>query len=387
MDSASITTAQSNRLSQIIALMEKRLSEIQALDSQIHASLQIDEIEAAITSSADLNDQIFINIDTLKRFLHNFNQTAESTGVSTSASSHTMNSNANRNNTRLPKLNLPTFSGNYKNWTSFFDLFTSSVDSNSTLTNSQKLQYLKASLTADAAKLLSSFTVTDNNYETALDVLKKRYNNPRMIARAHVQSIFDLPKMRNDNGNDLRKLIEGIEEHRLSLQTLGLPVEHYDLFLIFLVTERLDLETRRQWEIASPGTSLQTYEALKTFIETRCNALEASTPSPKQFYSEHKNQSQQNSQQHNQSYAGTQSIETCLCCGQEHRLYTCPKYNGLTIDEKTDFIKKKDYASTAFGTDIVFRTAQVLVNARNVIVLITQLFIDKRKISKLIQLQ
>ena len=215
MDSASITTDQSNRLSQIIALMEKRLSDIQALDSQIHASLQIDEIEAAITSSADLNDQIFINIDTIKRFLHNFNQTAESTGVSTSASSHTMNSNANRNNTRLPKLNLSTFSGNYKNWTSFFDLFTSSVDSNSTLTNSQKLQYLKASLTADAAKLSSSFTVTNNNYETALDVLKKRYNNPRMIARAHVQSIFDLPKMRNDNGNDLRKLIEGIEEHHL----------------------------------------------------------------------------------------------------------------------------------------------------------------------------
>ena len=79
-----------------------------------------------------------------------------------------------------------------------------------------------------------------------------------MIARAHVQSIFDLPKMRNDNGKDLRKLMKGIEEHRLGLQTLGLPVEHYDLFLIFLVTERLDLETRQQCEIASPGRSLQT---------------------------------------------------------------------------------------------------------------------------------
>ena len=66
--------------------------------------------------------------------------------------------------------------------------------------------------------------------------------------------------MRNGNGEGLRKLIEGIEEHRLSLQTLGLPVEHYDLVLIFLVTERLDLETRRQWKIASPGTSVQTYE-------------------------------------------------------------------------------------------------------------------------------
>ena len=68
------------------------------------------------------------------------------------------------------------------------------------------------------------------------------------------------------------------------MQLLGLPVEHYDLSLLFLVTERL--ESRRHWENASPGTSLQTFKALKTFIETRCNALEASTPS-EHFYSEH----------------------------------------------------------------------------------------------------
>ena len=114
MDSIRITTDQSNRLSQIITLMEERLSEVQALNSQIHATLQVDDIEAAITSSVDLNDQIFINIDTIKRFLHNLNQTAESSGFNTGASSHALNSNTNRNNTRLPKFNLPTFSGNYK---------------------------------------------------------------------------------------------------------------------------------------------------------------------------------------------------------------------------------------------------------------------------------
>ena len=230
MDSARITTDHSNHLSQIITLMKKRLSEIQALDSQRHASLEIDEIEAAITSSADFNYQIFNNIDTKEHFFHDFNQTAEATGVNTASSSYTLNSDANRNNTRLPKLNLPTFSGNLKNLTSFFDLFTSSVDSNSTLTNAQKLQSLKASVTADAAKHLSSFMITDNNYETAIGVLKKRYDNPRIIARAHVQSIFALRKMRNDNGKDLWKLIKRIGEHRLSLQTLGLPVEHYFLF-------------------------------------------------------------------------------------------------------------------------------------------------------------
>ena len=106
MDSTSITTDQRNRFSQIIMLMEKRWSEIQALDSQIPAILQIDEIEAAITTSADMNDQIFTTIDTIKRFLQILNQSVESIGGNTASSSHTLNSNANRNNTRLPKLNL-----------------------------------------------------------------------------------------------------------------------------------------------------------------------------------------------------------------------------------------------------------------------------------------
>ena len=150
MDSTSITTDQSNRLIQILALMEERLSEVQALNCQINATLQVDEIEVAITSSADLNDQMYINIDTIKRFLHNLNQTAESSSFSTGASSHALNSNANRNNTRLPKLNLPTFCGNFKNWTSFIDLFNSSVESNSTLTNSQKLQYFNSSVESNS---------------------------------------------------------------------------------------------------------------------------------------------------------------------------------------------------------------------------------------------
>ena len=61
MDSTSIKTDQSIHLSQIVTLTVKSLCQIQALVSQIHATLQVDEIEAAITSSADLSDQINIH--------------------------------------------------------------------------------------------------------------------------------------------------------------------------------------------------------------------------------------------------------------------------------------------------------------------------------------
>ena len=91
--------------------------------------------------SADLNDQIFITIDTIKRFIERVNRDTESNNPETTTSSqvHGTSPSAARNNTRLPKLNLPTFSGNYKQWTSFIDRFNSSVDSNSQLSSSQKL--------------------------------------------------------------------------------------------------------------------------------------------------------------------------------------------------------------------------------------------------------
>ena len=85
-------------------------------------------------------------------------------------------SDAMRNsaNIKLPKLNLPVFSGNYMEWTSFFDLFKGAVIDNSSLQGSQKLQYLKASVKGDAAKLLASIPVTDHNFDIAMNTLINR---------------------------------------------------------------------------------------------------------------------------------------------------------------------------------------------------------------------
>ena len=43
---------------------------------------------------------------------------------------------------KFPDLQLPTFTGSYTDSMSFFDLFKTSVDSNSHLSNSEKLNYL-----------------------------------------------------------------------------------------------------------------------------------------------------------------------------------------------------------------------------------------------------
>ena len=76
---------------------------------------------------------------------------------------------------------------------SFIDLFQGIVDTNSKLSNSEKLHYLKASLKGDAAKLLSSVTISDSNYEVAREFLN-RSSNACFISRAHVKSIVNIPR-------------------------------------------------------------------------------------------------------------------------------------------------------------------------------------------------
>ena len=106
MEGRSISIDDNNRLSQLISLLEKRLTELQTINEKIHSNLNVDKIEEAIVFSADLNDQIFINIDTTKRFLERLNQESESSTHQTTTWTHVNGtSSAARTNTRLPKLN------------------------------------------------------------------------------------------------------------------------------------------------------------------------------------------------------------------------------------------------------------------------------------------
>ena len=122
---------------------------------------------------------------------------------------------------KLPNLELPTFCGDYKDWTSFFDQINGAATSNSQLTHSEKFQYLKTTLKGDAAKLLTSLQISDANFSTACDILKNRCNNKRLILRAHLHAIVAQKSLAKENPKALRDLMETIEEHRLVLSNLG----------------------------------------------------------------------------------------------------------------------------------------------------------------------
>ncbi|KYN10222.1 hypothetical protein ALC57_17637 [Trachymyrmex cornetzi] len=93
---------------------------------------------------------------------------------------------------RLPKLSLPSFSSKYDEWFPFRDIFNSVIHSNATLSNAQKLQYLKSSVTGEASSVISSLEISDANYDVAWSRLKERYDNERVVIQNHIRAIMDL---------------------------------------------------------------------------------------------------------------------------------------------------------------------------------------------------
>ena len=63
-------------------------------------------------------------------------------------------------NIKLPSINLPTFDGNYIHWRSFEDAFCAFVDKNESLSDVQKLCYLRSQLNGEAFDLIKSLETT-----------------------------------------------------------------------------------------------------------------------------------------------------------------------------------------------------------------------------------
>ena len=101
------------------------------------------------------------------------------------------------------------------------------------LTKSEKLNYLRACLTGDAAKLICSLLVTDANYEIALTLLRDRYKNKRCIVQAHFKVMWSQPSMKCESGLWLQNILETTNEQVRALEELDEPTNARNSLLIF----------------------------------------------------------------------------------------------------------------------------------------------------------
>ena len=226
---------------------------------------------------------------------------------------------------KMPRLESASFDGNYEDWPSFSDSFITSVHKKK-LAPHQKLQYLKAAVKGEAANLIKALKITDSNYSIAWTTLENRYKNERETTTTLLRKLFGQPHLTKESASDLQGLLDTTCQCVETLESQTLPVEHWDAMLVFLVVERMDLESRRQWALTLKGTSNPTFDNLKNFLTQYVRGLIAvgggNTQHPKR--SEAAGVSGERRRAPSQHCVAEDACVICLKRG--HDIFKCRKY-------------------------------------------------------------
>uniref|UniRef100_A0ABD2X9Y3 Peptidase aspartic putative domain-containing protein n=1 Tax=Trichogramma kaykai TaxID=54128 RepID=A0ABD2X9Y3_9HYME len=253
-------------------------------------------------------------------------------------------------NSRLPRIDIPVFSGRREDWESFRDLFGALVHRDDQLSDVEKLYYLKAHVRGDASAALDSLQITASSYATAWGLLEERYEHRRLLVSDHITALFNLPHLTRESASGLQSLLDTIERHRDQLQALGRPVDHWDDWFVIRAACCMDSITRREWEIEterlgkdseSSREVLSTYQNLTDFIRRRCRSLatfEGIHPEP------HQSQSRNNKSSSSSKYGSVKALVSqspaCAHCGGSHYLGRCEQFVKLDLSSRRALVTR-----------------------------------------------
>lgn len=249
---------------------------------------------------------------------------------------------------RLPKISIPIFTGNYAEWSSFKDLFISLVHNNPALDDVRRLHYLKTQLRGEAEQLIRHIPITQANYSKCWNMLQNRYNNKRFMSNCILKRLFSQRSMNCESSHAIKDLLDTTSDCIHELSNLGIKVDSWDIIVIYVVSLKLDAETRKQWELHVHNISeeLPSLSQFNAFLESRFRALEFVEPTktkvnstkipncnPKAMHTQAKVTTQAT------QFNVTQADIICPHCGENHKLYVCKNFAKEDVDSRRNIVK------------------------------------------------
>ncbi|XP_043469701.1 uncharacterized protein LOC122503290 [Leptopilina heterotoma] len=178
---------------------------------------------------------------------------------------------------QLPRITLPTFSGNYSEWLAFRDLFYSLVIENNSISDVERLHYLKLSLRDEALIFAQNQPGTSANFQIIWKNLESRYNNCKALINEYLKKIVEIPDITSDWLNSLKNMRNVIITVTTALTNLKRPIDEKNDLSVFLLINKLDKFSRDQWElVSSDSTDPPSLDQFIKFLDARIRALEAS---------------------------------------------------------------------------------------------------------------
>ncbi|XP_046856149.1 uncharacterized protein LOC124449255 [Xenia sp. Carnegie-2017] len=165
---------------------------------------------------------------------------------------------------KLPKLQLPKFSGKITEWNAFWDLYNATIHSNESMSKCSTFD--------------KGLTLTSANYDAAIAILQDRFGRTQQVIAAHMDQILQISACSENRTGQLRYVFDQISVQVRGLDSLGVSANQYGSLLIPIIMSKLPSEIRLQVARKATGDVWQIEELLKT-IKFEVEAREMSESS------------------------------------------------------------------------------------------------------------
>lgn len=245
---------------------------------------------------------------------------------------------------KLPEASLPKFDGHYEDWLSFKDAFTSMIISQKDLNNVEKLQYLKSALFGEAINKIKNFSITNENFNRAWDLLEKTYADKRLIVGRHLSLLLRLPIQDTETAEGLRQLADETQQHLESLKMLNVNVT--EQIIVQLLEEKLHRTTAEKWEETLERGVFPKLEKMLDFLYKTASRLSKRERDQTETVSNHtsKTIAQERGKKYNKNSAKqiflSSANKSCpICKENKHLVYKCENFRSMSIPKRIQAAK------------------------------------------------
>ena len=252
---------------------------------------------------------------------------------------------------KLPSLNIPIFTGEYADWPAFKDLFSSVIQSNEELSEVQKFQYLKGLLADAPAAVIKHIPVSEASYKEAWEKLVQRYDKKKQIVNSLLNTFVSQNRVSESSHKDLRKLADTADVVIRGLRSLGDDAMMLDPWLIFLMLDKLDPNSRQAWIEKTVDIEFPSFASFLEFLNHRSYSLETF------------NKSESKEEKRFKPKAKEWKLK-CVKCSGIHTLWNCAKFLDMDVKSRKHFVQKQGLCFCCLSGDHQIRNCRSQYNCR-----------------------
>ncbi|KAL0829476.1 hypothetical protein ABMA28_004238 [Loxostege sticticalis] len=178
-------------------------------------------------------------------------------------------------NHKLPPLQLAGFDGTPSKWPVFYENFHSLIHKNTSLSNTEKIQYLIGCLSGKALNVCAGITCSAENYNIIWKALLDKYQDVRVQASLYLDQILKLKP-----NQSIDYFLDNFCSAEAALCRLNIK-DLYDFVITHIALSKLDKDTINLFEQTHRQTDIPTFENLKTFLKEQSKIQALRNPTQK----------------------------------------------------------------------------------------------------------